>query len=78
MDLTDLSTLTLDLTTITLGEMAAVEIASKRDFTTLLKGQVGRRLIALYLREWRSSGVEPSWSEISSHRPLASTSSISV
>ena len=78
MDLTELSTLTLDLATVTLGEMAALEMASGRDFGALLKGQVSRRLIALYLREWRSSGVEPSWSSIASLRPLDSGSSTSV
>lgn len=77
LDLAEMRTLTLDLGSITLGEMAAIEYASGRSFDRLLTGAVSRRLIALYLREWRSSGVEPSWSEISSLRPLASGSSTS-
>lgn len=70
MDLAELRTLTLDLPSVTLGEMAAIEMASGTDFTKLLRSAAGRRLIALYLRESRSSGVAPSWSSLSSLRPL--------
>jgi hypothetical protein len=78
IDLAELRTLELDLSQITLGEMSAIELASGHDFVKLLKGgATSRRLIALYLREWRSSGREPSWSEISGLRPLAAGSSSS-
>lgn len=78
LGLDELATLTLDLGSITLGEMAAIEYASGRDFNRMLKGQVTRRLVALYLREWRSTGHEPNWNELSSLRPLDSGSSSSV
>lgn len=78
LDLQGLRELTLDLGSVTLGEMAAIELASGQDFSRLLGRQTGRRLIALYLREWRSSGLEPSWLELSNLRPLASGSSTSA
>lgn len=68
----------LDLKTVTFDEMVAIELGSGRTFLTLLKSQQAQIVIALYLQEWRSSGVEPSWKEISSRRPLDSGSSTSA
>lgn len=74
----DLATLVLDLNEITLGEMAEIETASGRDFLAVFRaGSASRRLIALFLQEYRSSGVAPSWRELSSRRPLAGPSSTS-
>jgi hypothetical protein len=68
----DWSSLTIDLNEITIGEMAAIEAASGQDFMKLLTaGKASRRLIALYLRECKSSGPRRSWSELSNLRPLA-------
>jgi hypothetical protein len=69
------ATLTLDLEAVTIGEMAAIEAASGRDFLRLLSaGAASRRLIALYLIELRHSEPRRSWSELSSLRPLGSGS----
>lgn len=74
----DLATLTLDLNEITLGEMAAIETASGRDFLALFRaGSATRRLIALFLLEYRRSETPPSWRELSDRRPLAGPSSTS-
>jgi hypothetical protein len=69
------SELTLDLADLTIGEMAAIETASGQDFMRLLTaGKASRRLIALYLRELRSSEPRRSWSELSNLRPLGNGS----
>lgn len=71
-----LRTVVLDLTSITLGEMAAMEEQSGRDFTALLKsGTATRRLMALWLSESRSSEKPRSWRELSNLRPLGEPSS---
>lgn len=63
-----------DLSTLTLGEMSAVEMASGMDFQRILRaGSATRMLLVAYVRELRasgSSGSTPSWSELSSRRPL--------
>lgn len=62
-----------DLASLTLGEMAAVELASGQDFQRLLRaGSASRMLVVAYVRALRSpsSGSTPDWSEVSSHRPL--------
>jgi hypothetical protein len=78
-DPVDLSAIpTLDLTTLTLGEMAAVEAESGRSFDALLRaGNATKRLLALWVAEHRlpSSGPRRSWQELSNLRPLASSSS---
>lgn len=75
----DLASLTLDLNEITLGEMEEIERASGRDFLALFRaGSASRRLIALFLNEYRSSGEPPSWHEIRGRRPLAARSSTSA
>lgn len=67
-------TFTLDLTTLTLGEMSAVELASGRSFDKLITaGNASRRLVGLYIRELRrprspSDGPMPSWSDLSGRR----------
>lgn len=72
------ATVTIDLDRVTLGEMAEVELASGHDFVTLIRaGRATRRLVGLFLHEYRSSGVAPSWRELSDRRPLAPGSSTS-
>jgi hypothetical protein len=56
----------LDLSTLTLGEMAAVEAASGRSFDQLMRGRASRLIAAMYVAALRSSGDTPSWSELSS------------
>lgn len=69
---------TLDIGTLTLGEMAECEAQSGRSFERLLvSGQATKRLLALWVAERRSSATPRSWSELSSLRPLAGSSSTS-
>lgn len=66
---------TLDLASLTLGEMAEVELQSGRSFEKLLtSGNATRRLLALWVVESRSSAHPRSWRALSSLRPLASRS----
>ena len=64
-------TFVLDIATLTLGEMSAVELASGRSFDKLITaGSATRRLLGLYIRELRrprspSDGPMPSWSDLS-------------
>lgn len=75
----DVTTLTIDLNEITLGEMAAIEAAAGQDFLTVFgQGRASRRMIALFLREYRSSGSAPSWRELGNLRPRGAGSSTSV
>ena len=67
---------TLDITTLTLGEAAEAEIASGKTLQQLVKAQTGRLLLALFVHELRSSGQPPNWSELSSRRLLDASSSI--
>lgn len=69
--------ITLHLSTITLGEMAECEIASGHDFGTLLRGKISRRLTAAYIAELRRDPGSPgspnyvprrSWQELASLR----------
>ena len=67
---------TLDLDSLTLGEMAAVEIAAGQDFIQLLSaGRATRRLIALYVNEYRASETPRSWQELSALRSQDAPSS---
>jgi hypothetical protein len=66
---------TLDLASLTLGEMAEAERQSGRSFDKLLtSGNVTRRLLALWVAELRSSAQPRSWHELSSLRPLGKRS----
>lgn len=61
----------LDLTTLTLGELLALEVASDMDATALFRHRTGRLLAAafiLQLREHRASPISvpaPSWESLS-------------
>ena len=70
----------LDLDSLTLGEMMAVEKASGTDVQELLASKMGRMLLAVFVQRLRSSGNAPSWSEVEGLRlldVLGSTSSSS-
>jgi hypothetical protein len=63
--------ITVDLMTMTLGEMAEVERQSRRSIEEMLTaGKASRRLVALFVHGLRSSGPAPSWHDLSS-RPLS-------
>lgn len=74
---------TLDIATVTLREMWQVEEESGRSFDRLLMtGNATRKLLALWVAEQRarrspSSAPPRSWHELSSLRPLGSSSSTS-
>lgn len=61
--------ITLDVSTMTLGEMSAAEIESGVTMDKLLTGgRATRRLLALWVHERRSSAKPRSWLELSSLR----------
>lgn len=63
-------TVTLDITTVTLGEAAAAEIASGMTLQTMIKSRAALLLLGLFIHELRSSGQPPSWNDLSSRRLL--------
>lgn len=71
----DVETLVIDFDQITLGEMEAIERSAGRDFWGLFQqGAASRRMIALFLLEYRRSGTPPSWRELGNRRPRARSS----
>jgi hypothetical protein len=73
-----MGTITLDLDSLTLGEMTEAERQSGQDFYTMLtRGKATRRLLALFIHELRSSATPRSWHELAARRPLAEISSSS-
>jgi hypothetical protein len=69
-------TVTLDLDSLTLGEMSAVEVAAGQDFIQLLSaGRATQRLIGLYVNELRHSDKPRSWRELSALRSQDAPSS---
>ena len=69
---------TLDLASLTLGEMAAVEKMSGEDFAAMLtRGAASRRLLALAVHELRTSAQPRSWSDLCSLRLSDASSSTS-
>ena len=67
--------ITFDLSTLTLGEAAEIEMASGKSLQELLRSKVAVRLMAVFVQQLRSSGSTPSWSELSNLRLLDDTSS---
>ena len=65
--------ITFDLSTLTLGEAAEIEIASGHTLQELLRSKVAIRLMAVFVQRLRSSGSTPSWSELSNLRLLDDT-----
>jgi hypothetical protein len=68
---------TLDLDTLTLGELMEAEKQSGTDAQELLQSSLGRMILAVFVQRWRSSGVVPSWSEAASLRLLDALGSTS-
>lgn len=63
------NTITLDIDSLTLAEMAAAEEQSGQSFDRLLtRGAATRRLLALWVHEQRNSERPRSWSEVGSLR----------
>lgn len=69
------ATVTLDISTLTLGEMAEAEMASGRTLQELLRSPGARKILALFVHQFRNSGVAPSWSELANLRLLDASSS---
>ena len=60
--------ITLDVSTLTLGEMSEAEIQSGRSFEKLLGGRATRRLLALWVHEQRTSAQPRNWRDLSNLR----------
>jgi hypothetical protein len=71
--------LTLDVNTLTLGEMSQLEVESGQPFAqllgTALRGGATRRLLALWVHEHRSSAKPRSWRQLGDLRVSVSSSS---
>jgi len=63
-------TIDFDVDTLTLGEMAAVEEASGRDFSELWKRSASKMLAVVFVQRLRTSGQAPNWHELGSLRVL--------
>lgn len=70
--------LTFDVSTLTLGELAAAERASGIDGSELVARTAHRLLLGVFVLRLRSSGQPPSWSELTSLRVLDAQSSLSA
>jgi hypothetical protein len=68
---------TLDVTTITLGEMSEIEIQSGVSFERLLRGKISRQMVALWVYARRTFEQPRTWQELSNLRlyDVASSSS---
>ena len=63
------NTITLDIDSLTLGEMMQAERESGQSFDRLLTaGAATRRLLALWVHEQRSSGRPRNWQELADLR----------
>jgi hypothetical protein len=78
-DVLDEAMLTLDVNTLTLGEMSQLEVESGQPFSqllgTALRGGATRRLLALWVHEHRSSERPRSWRQLGDLRVSVSSSS---
>jgi hypothetical protein len=70
------NTITLDIDSLTLAEMALAEEQSGRSFDRLLTaGAATRRLLALWVHEHRTSAQPRSWRQLGDLRVSVSSSS---
>lgn len=76
-DLTELREITLDVSTLTLGEAAEAERASGWSISEIARSKTAMRVLAMYVHGLRHYDVRPSWSELSSLRALDALSSTS-
>lgn len=70
MDTSDLRDVTLDLTTLTMGEAGLAERESGLPLSAMLASPMTRRLLALFVHISRTSGEPPKWSALSNLRLL--------
>lgn len=77
-DLAALSAVTLDLTTVTLGEAAEAERASGWSIGEIVKSPTARRVLAMFLHGLRNYDEWPNWKELASLRAVDVSSSTSV
>lgn len=76
-----LTAVDLDLRTLTLGELAEVEMASGKTAAELWRSRLARRMMAVYIVQLRahrrspSSVPPPSWSDLSDRRLIDAPSS---
>lgn len=68
---------TLDISTLTLGEAAKAEMESGLSLQQMIKSSAARKILALYVLELRSSESGRSWQELSNLRLLDGSSSTS-
>jgi hypothetical protein len=68
--------ITLDIQTLTLGELAEAERQSGLSFQVLIKGRANLILLALFVHELRSSENARSWQELSNLTLRDASSSI--
>jgi hypothetical protein len=64
----ELAETTIDLDTLTLGEIIAAEDASGLTIEKLLTRLTYRMLVAVFVQRLRSSGQPPSWHELEALR----------
>ena len=69
--------ITLDLDSLTLGELADAEEASGKDSGKLLTSSANRRMLAVFVSRLRSDGAAPSWNDLRNLRLLDNSSSAS-
>jgi hypothetical protein len=62
--------ITVNIETLTLGELAAAEQSSGMSYQAMLKGRATMLLLALFVHELRSSEKPRSWQELSSLKVL--------
>lgn len=67
----------LDISTLTMGEAKAVELASGQSMQELLRSKMATRLMAIFVHELRHSDKRRSWQELESLRVLDVRSSTS-
>jgi hypothetical protein len=67
---TETAEITLDMETLTLGEVIAAEDASGKDIGVLLSKSGHRRVLALFVHRLRTSGEAPRWQELTDLRIL--------
>jgi len=67
-DVTELREVTLDITTLTLGEAIAAEQAAGMSVHAMSRSSAAVKVLAMFVHVLRTSGEPPSWSELSSLR----------
>lgn len=73
----ELATVTVDVSTLTLGEAAKAEIASGLSLQEILRSSMARKILAMFVHELRTSEQPRSWSDLSSLRLLDASRSTS-